>query len=260
MATPKKDIFGKWAWPDFRVPGEDYLPPEAADESNTPEENAAFDALHNLVNKNIPISREDATNLKAALSSGQYDAVQPPQEMFVYRGMSVTEDWLRTALKLGTDEPLEPEGSADGSFTFTPRKGESSSWSLSSHRAGDFAIISSMARQPYAIIMTAPVDPENMLTGPDGFYAVETLDAHDDEDEVICFGPVSVATIEWMKKGLCQRVMTSSGGGHGQTTGSTVIRQKSTSQTPQRKIGQKMPCSSSSTQTCPWMRVKPRSS
>lgn len=259
MATPKKDIFGKWAWPNFRS-DEDSLPPEAQQEPDTPEENAAFDALHDLVRKNVPLAQSDASNLKAALQSGQYDAVQPPSEMFVYRGMSVSDEWLRTALKLPAGATLDREGSADGSFTFTPRKGESTSWTLNQGRAEDFAFASITSKLQYAVMMTAPVDPENMLAGPGGFYAVETLDAFPEEEEVVCIGPVAVATIEWMKKGLCRRVMTSSGGGPGQTSGSMVIRQKSTSQTPQRKIGQKMPCSSSSTQTCPWMRVKPGSS
>lgn len=205
MATPKKNIFGQWAWPKKRM--ED-LPKEAQVEPNTPEEDAAYTALHKYVVANVPMPPEDAANVQAALKSRNYDDVlTAPSSSTVYRGMTVPESWLRAALKASDDEELPERGELQASFTFTPwGEGGASSWTYNAGVAGEFATLR-MKREPsgtearYVVTMTAPADKSSktMMTGPDGFYGVLGLGHNDDEEEVIAFGPVKVTQIKWKR-------------------------------------------------------------
>ena len=191
------DIFGKWAWPHDRNDGD----PSTENEEDTSPEAAAYSALRKLVDSNVAIDEEDSRVIMAALRSGKYrDVLRPPPPGVIYRGMSVPRGWLMRALNVSYEEEdlVAPEGESSGAtFTFTPRNGESSSWSLS----GDMAVEYSRRTHSsgWSIVMTAQVDPDTMICGPGGFYRVKGLDEYVAEDEVIAFGPVKVTHLRWKK-------------------------------------------------------------
>jgi hypothetical protein len=96
------------------------------------------------------------------------------------------------------EDLVAPEGESSGStFTFTPRNGESSSWSLSEDMAVEYSRRTHASG--WSIVMVAPADPGTMICGPGGFYRVKGLDTYAAEDEVIAFGPVAVTQLRWKK-------------------------------------------------------------
>lgn len=205
-------IFGKWAWPAARFDDEVNGAP---DEPDTPEEAAALKGLRGHVINNRPMSGEAAVSLEDALASGEYtDVIKEPAEPELYRGMSVPISWLRTALKIEDDTSvkLPRRGEEEGSFTFAPRNGASSSWTDNIKVAKNFANWS-LARGSsdeelsdedeadyYAsVIMVAPMskNPNAFMAGPDGFYKLATVNRFADEDETIGLGEIKVSKIMW---------------------------------------------------------------
>jgi len=150
----------------------------------------------------VPLDAGEAQIILTALQSGRYcDVLKPPPPgSKIYRGMSVPRGWLMRALNVSYEEEdlVAPEGESSGAtFTFTPRNGESSSWSLSEDMAVEYSRRTHSSG--WSIVMTAQVDPDTMICGPGGFYRVKGLDVYVAEDEVIAFGPVKVTHLRWKK-------------------------------------------------------------
>lgn len=205
-------IFGKWAWPAARFDDEVNGAP---DEPDTPEEADALKGLRGHVINNRPMSGEAAASLEDALASDEYaDVIKEPSSDELYRGMSVPISWLRTALKIEDDTSvkLPRRGEEEGSFTFAPRSGASSSWTDNIKVAKNFANWS-LAREGDAgeeeieneedyyasIVMVAPLSKNQnaFMAGPEGFYKLATVNRFADEDETIGLGEIKVSKIMW---------------------------------------------------------------
>lgn len=185
------DIFGRWAWPNIRVDGD----PSEEHEPDTAEEDRAEDALFKLVNSNVPLDAGEARIILTALQSGRYRDVlkPPPPGSKIYRGMSDPKSYLSRALHL-EEVPEEGETTTE-TFTFTPRYGESTSWTLSDEMARQYSRQSHSSG--FELLMEAQSNPETMICGPGGFYRVKGLNTYTAEEEVIVIGPVSVTRLRW---------------------------------------------------------------
>jgi hypothetical protein len=130
-----------------------------------------------------------------SLHIGNYLGAVKPDVELVYRGMAVNDDYLRRALGLDDDESLPQKGSKIASFTYTPRSGGSSSWSLQHESTHDFM----GGSKSFNILLIARTSDNDgsFVSGPGGLYKVGKLGKHDEEQEVVGLGPIKVAKIIW---------------------------------------------------------------
>jgi hypothetical protein len=144
--------------------------------------------------------------LQDILKSGKYSSIihGPTQDIaHVYRGMDVTEEWLRTALNLKKNDKLSRLGHMKASFTFKPRSDlGASSWTSVKDVALNF--IDSDNPENYQIIMLAEIskNPFGFIVGDDGLYRVGDLDRHADEHEIVALGHTNVSMIAWRQASL----------------------------------------------------------
>lgn len=166
-------------------------------EIDTAEESRLYMALRRYFDENIPLSAGDVTQIKELLANGWYsDVFSEPQVTEVYRGMSVTDEWLK---KITGQETLSDVGEIDMSKTFKP-KGDSSSWSTDSSMAEYFSIHPAQRGKGFkrAVVLHANVaDNPGSFVSATGLYGVEGLDEFTGENEVIGLGPIKIHKISW---------------------------------------------------------------
>lgn len=144
------------------------------------------------------MSGEEAELIKTFLKNGQYSKVfHAPNSDKIYRGIAVSEDWLRTALNLKEDEQIPKSGSHKGDFTYKSKTAVSS-WSTSIDVALRFAATNAWREMPWKVLLIANVsDNKGILVGPKGLYKLTFALQNDDEEETIALDNVSVAEIQW---------------------------------------------------------------
>ena len=167
-------------------------------------ERKLYYALDAHLDGNIPLSTTLTDLIKDSLKKGQYTKLfREPRVGTIYRGMFVREEWLRKALKIGKKEDIPRRGSQDASFTFTPRRGNASSWSSARTSATDFAWGSTPYADEYrgaaygVILYAAPEDNTGRLLDVKELYMVDGLDSYQGEKEVIGIGKIKVFKVEW---------------------------------------------------------------
>lgn len=174
-------------------------------EPDTDREKALHRALLNHIRNNIALSGRDVTDIKELLKKGWYSEVfKAPSVPVVYRGMAVSKKWLMAALKR---QRIDEKGSVEKSFTYTPRRGGSSSWSTVKSVAKAFAIDSDARFTSSAdvlVILSARVKDNagSLITGPGGIYKVVDADFLEDEKEVVGLGKLRVFKVEWFDDNL----------------------------------------------------------
>lgn len=167
-------------------------------------EKRLYKALVDHFNEGIILPLDDAMQLQDILKSGKYSSVihGPSQDIaYVYRGMDVTEEWMRSALKLKENDKLPLLGRMKASFTFKPRLG-ASSWTSNEKIAFDF--IESENPENYQIIMLAEIskNPFGFIAGDDGLYRIGDLDRHANEHEIVALGHTNVSMIAWRQASI----------------------------------------------------------
>ena len=169
---------------------------QVPDEPDTQDEKALYDELKAHFVANEALSKDEASLIKRLMADGKYSTVlKKPAAEYVYRGMTVYDEYIRRALGLGDDESLPRKGSKTASFTYTPRNGGGSSWSLQHESTHDFM----GGNKDYNVLLIARTSDNDgsFVSGPDGLYKVGELGKHDKEQEVVGLGPIKVAKIIW---------------------------------------------------------------
>lgn len=169
---------------------------QVPDEPDTQDEKALYDELKAHFVANEALSEDEANLIKRLMADGKYSTVlKKPEAEYVYRGMTVYGEYIRRALGLGDVESLPRKGSKTASFTYTPRSGGSSSWSLQHESTHDFM---GGSKDINVLLIARTSDNDgSFVSGPDGLYKVTGLDKHDEEQEVVGLGPIKVAKIIW---------------------------------------------------------------
>ncbi len=164
-------------------------------EKNTPIETALQKAILDHIIASDSIKKEDAKLIKSFISKNWYtSAFSEPDVQVVYRGMAVTESYIKEILN---EESLEESGSKEINWDFSPRR-ESSSWTKSEKSAMYFA---KQGRGPITLILTA-----NISDNPDKFidlkniYSFKKFSNYKTEEEIIGIGNIKVSKIEWRSK------------------------------------------------------------
>lgn len=194
----KSDILQRYAFQPHR---KERLPRE----SDTPDEASLYDALRTHFVMNATIKKHDADTLRAIMDGGKYKKIfHAPRQEWVFRGMIVKEDWLRTALKLSDDDDrLNTSGRDSGKFTFTPKRGVYvTSWSTDGSLSDRYALSETNDPDAYGVVMSAEVadNPNRLIACDDGLYNVRGYDECDYEHEVLALGPIHVQYIAWFKR------------------------------------------------------------
>lgn len=169
---------------------------QVPDEPDTRDEKALYDELKAHFVANEALSKDEASLIKRLMADGKYSTIlKKPDVEYVYRGMTVYDEYIRRALGLGDDESLPRKGSKTASFTFTPRNGGGSSWSLRHESTHGFM----GGNKDYNVLLLARTSDNDgsFVSGPGGLYNVGELGKYDDEQEIVGLGPIKVAKIIW---------------------------------------------------------------
>lgn len=126
---------------------------------------------------------------------------RPPADIeFLYRGMAVSDSWLKKALNFGPNDTLRLHGFRRSSFTFKPKPHlPATAWSTSQHLAYQFGHGATMELNgfPNAVVLTAQAKENNFIAGPDGLYKLKFNDDYAHENEYVGLGIIKVTEIRW---------------------------------------------------------------
>jgi hypothetical protein len=141
---------------------------------------------------------QDIVKIKDFIVNSKYSKFfkPPAKQNVVWRGMSVSESWIKRALKLTAKQKLPSVGSETSKFVYKPRKGYSSSWSLDRTVADNF---SKKGDGEYEVVIHAsPEDnPASFLDLASGFYNLKRIEGFKGEREVLGLGWIRSFKIEW---------------------------------------------------------------
>ena len=194
--APESLPLGKWAFAEDRedVPWEE----------DTPKESHLFQELGRHYVNGSTMSEDDANLIQTFLSHGLYSDYFIPatlEEDELYRGINVSEDWLRDALgderfesEILNDETQIFEGECEGDFTFVPYSGIGcTSWTRDEKTARGF----SKNRKEYDVVLFAHTgdNPNKFCSCPEddvpGGVAVSG------EQEFLGLGKIKIYKFSW---------------------------------------------------------------
>ena len=195
--APKSGVLDQYAFADHRHG-------KTPHEPDNEKERELYNALRAHFAHNNPMSKKFADQLAVFIKKGQYDKIiREPKQKWIYRGMGVSESFIRKSLKMKPDQVMSPKGHKIAWFTFTPKgSAGGTSWTINAEKAKNFT-----SSETYRLIMVASTtrNEQKFVLGPGGLYDVEGLDTFTDEEEAIGLGEIKVSKIFWQKM--------SSGGG-----------------------------------------------
>lgn len=170
-------------------------------EKNTKVENDLFIDIVQHLEDNSPISMEDTKFMLSFIEKGQYKKIfRRPRVAKVYRGMRVSEKWVKDVLRMSPEDQLADSGEEDVSFIFSSRAAVSS-WTRSQSQAERFSRSElENVQEDYTVVLTADAqDPSNSFIDMVGFYMLMGLEDFKDEKEVIGVGKIKVSNISFKK-------------------------------------------------------------
>jgi hypothetical protein len=196
-----QDPLGKYAFPQGRK-----LRNSVPYEKNTKLEDELEDAIENHFMASWPFTKDVANKLSELLVKGLYtDILKRPETNVVYRGMSVSEQWIKRSLELDDDQvPTMIE--IEKRFTFLPKPMMgSSSWTSDFGVARDFSI-SSIEKSKYlshnsthgkithSIVLHAKLSENynSFLSGEDGLYKLQHAFGFQSEKEILGLNDIKV--------------------------------------------------------------------
>ena len=209
------DDMGKYAFPANRMFGEDWpehWPKDAGEEPDTPTERMIFAGLRNFLKDHGVLSTPVATAIIGFIRDGKYpEALQIyDRTPTLFRGMNVTEPWLRERNSLAADIVDEVEMSwvpgRKGDYKLVPTEpftfvrkgeqraeGEGSSWTYEMRVARRFAL-AGWSNERGGVILEANT-ADNMFLDTQPLRAYGDIVTFREENEVIALGEVTVSGI-----------------------------------------------------------------
>ena len=215
---------GKYAFPGNRMFGEDWpehWPKNAGEEPNTPTESMVFVGLRDFLDKHGVLSTPVAKAIIGFIRDGKYpEALQIYDKTpTLFRGMNVTEEWLRKRNPLAADivDRVASEWSRERKggyklvptepFTFVRKggappflgkgpltaEGEGSSWTNDLTTARRFALAGWSQGEGGVILDASTAD--NMFLDIQPLRAYGDIVTYREENEVIALGEVTVSGI-----------------------------------------------------------------
>lgn len=188
------NVLGKYAFPKDRLPI--FSSPKEID---TRIESDLIDDINSHFNGSQPLPKDSANLIQTFLRDNSYKGIfKEPNVSSVYRGMAVSEKWIKDALKLD-DSNLKRKGKLDMNFSFIPHKNNGgSSWSTNKDFAWRWAL-DSLYDNNIAILLKANIiDNQGMfMVGKDGLYKLKKPSNYEDQDEAVGLGTINVSGIEW---------------------------------------------------------------
>lgn len=179
-------------------------------------EQRMYGALKNHFESSKTINDNDGKLMMKLIQNGQYAKIfKKPKGITVYRGMSVSEEYLRKCIdgkvsfegqKFGKyvrkliNKQIPTRGQKAGRFEFIPHKGKfASSWTSDKDTAVGFSYSRQHDDFTYALILEANVDENDgsFIAGPDGLYNVPEFSNYEHENEYLGLGTIKVSKIEW---------------------------------------------------------------
>jgi hypothetical protein len=146
----------------------------------------------------IPLPVDSCELIQSFLKTGKYsDIFKEPDCEKVYRGMSVTKQWLINVLN--NSSPSQ-RGAVDMKFSFVPLKDRGgSSWSTSYEFALGWAKDQVFEEQGVAIVLNANVSDNKykFMIGEGGLYKLNGPALYDDQHEAVGLDIIKVSGIEW---------------------------------------------------------------
>lgn len=175
-------------------------------EKNTPDEQAAYDAIHAMLFKNRALPPKVAQQLQSLVSSGEYVKLLDPPYTDYYRGMNNVSTETLTAL-LG-HAPKKKKGSSRVSTSFKP-KNTGSSWTADRSRAQGYAdygakgIDRSKIGTWSVILHAKKSDNQNkFILNPDVLYDIGDFSGSESQDnsedlEVYAVGTINLVDVTY---------------------------------------------------------------
>ena len=209
--SPKAKM-GKWAWPQDR--GGRQQKGMMPFEPSTKIEMKLLDAIVNhFLGDHLDV--ESAELIQGFLKKGQYaDIIHEPNYNILYRGLAVPSKWMAKILGYKKTAELPAMGTVEKKFTFNPKKGGATSWSVDKKQSVIFAGDMKFHYPPgyeddghkikegeTGLLMYAALDdnPHRFVSGPDGLYKLKDAQRYSDEKEAIGLGPIKVYKVEFVR-------------------------------------------------------------
>lgn len=163
-------------------------------EENNPSEQSLFDSLLNHVLDNSEISEQNLNVLINAVKSDQYRDMFPLYDgTYIYRGMRVSEGWLKDNFGIDANE-LEKNREIQISGTYIP-KYKYSSWSSDEEYAIDLACYAKLSmRNMLPIVLIAKTKDCEMAIDMIGWYNLID-DEFRYEQEILSIGNIPIVSI-----------------------------------------------------------------
>lgn len=193
----EKSALGKYAFPQDRTENTLLFEP------NTKIEDALLRDINSHFNGYTKLSKESAKLIQTFLKSGKYpDMFKEPNCDKVYRGMYVSDDWIRKLLR-PSKTPLTLRGKIDMNFSYIPRDNYAgSSWSTSKQYAKFWAENQRAENEidvDNIVVLIANVsdNKQKFVIGKNGLYKLEVPSEYSNQDEAVGLGTIKVSGIEW---------------------------------------------------------------
>jgi hypothetical protein len=184
--APANAPLGKFAFSPMR--------PEVPLEKNTAVENELQAAIERHVSQNKKLSAGHARLLRTFIHNNWYSALfTEPEASVVFRGMSVSEKYLKNIL--GPDYGEIPvRGKEYVDWVFEPRE-STSSWTTSKELAGDFTV----GEDYYGVTLIAMVhDNPDKFVDMRHLYSLKFLRGWEHEKEIIGVGSIKIIAVQWI--------------------------------------------------------------
>jgi hypothetical protein len=167
-------------------------------EKDTPIEGKLLDAINYHFLGFGQLSKTYSNMIQGFINNDKYsDIFSVTKSPVIYRGMSVSHDWLQ---KLLNKKEFSPRSKIDCNFLFTPRLGKgASSWTTDKEVAIDTGYEMVTEELPYAIVLCAKKSDNvnSFISSVRGLYRLQVPNEYKDQFEVIGLGNIKVTRIEW---------------------------------------------------------------
>ena len=210
-----EEDMGKYAFPANRMFGSDWpehWPKDAGEEPNTPIESMVVAGLRSFLDNHGVLSTPVAKAIIGFIRDGKYpEALQIYDKTpTLFRGMNVTEPWLRERNPLAADivdeAAMEWTSTRKGGYKLVPTEpftfirkgelraeGEGSSWTYEMRIARRFALPGWSNEEGGVILEASTAD--NMFLDTQPLRAYGDIVTFREENEVIALGEVTVSGI-----------------------------------------------------------------